>query len=111
MTPLTGFFYAFSGSEAGSLPVVSGKNTFAYALQPEDVVRDAAELLLDDLEFHLPNPPPVELSLVPVIATVSEPHLYRKQCISVATIAATDQKWILGKHSKAATSVSQLKDS
>ncbi|KAI1795626.1 hypothetical protein LXA43DRAFT_1090787 [Ganoderma leucocontextum] len=55
----------------------------AYMLQMEDVAKEAANLLLDNAQFHIPSYPPREFSVLPCLAIYAV-HTYRQKCVEAA---------------------------
>ncbi len=70
----------------------------AYMFQMEDVAREAANLLLDMPQFHIPPSPPPEFNILPCVAIYAV-HTYRQKCVDAAlrTVAREDwscQSWV-----------------
>ena len=75
----------------------------AYSLKMEDVCREAAFLLLDDPQFHIPTLPPKEFDTLPSRALYAV-HVYRKKCVEAALGVLAERDWILnGAHDRALT--------
>ncbi|KAI0779438.1 hypothetical protein C8Q74DRAFT_1367337 [Fomes fomentarius] len=74
----------------------------AYMLGTEDVCREAAELLLDEPQFHIPARPPVEFTTLPSLAIYAV-HIYRQKCVAAALGVFRDRDWVLnGDHVRVA---------
>ena len=63
----------------------------AYTLKMEDVTKKAAQLLLDDPQFHVPRLPPPEFNDLPCVA-IYLVHTYRQNCVEAALHVLTDQE-------------------
>lgn len=80
----------------------------AYMLGTEDVCREAAELLLDEPQFHVPARPPVEFNAFPSLAIYAV-HIYRQKCVAAALGALRNRHWVLnGDHVRAAKRATAL---
>ena len=67
----------------------------AYTLKMEDVAKKAAQLLLDDPQFHVPRLPPPEFDDLPCVA-IYLVHTYRQKCVEAALHVLTDQGGVCG---------------
>ena len=72
----------------------------AYMQQLEDVAREAAKLLLDIPQFHVPPSPPLEFRDLPCLAIYAV-HVYRQKCLDAVMKVLEDRTWIAhGPHDR-----------
>ncbi|KAM5534552.1 hypothetical protein V8D89_011756 [Ganoderma adspersum] len=64
----------------------------AYMLKMEDVAKKAANLLLDDPQFHIPSSPPPEFHDLPCVA-IYLVHTYRQKCVEAVLRVLADLDW------------------